>query len=74
MKGVADTLLIAGKKHVRTTPGKAKKRTSSPTRTCEKKPMIPKPSVDIHDGIHHRPEFGDNSNRCRMCSMLCFVY
>ena len=62
MKGVAGTLLFAGKKLVRATPGKAKKRTLSPTRTCEKKPVVPKPSVDIHNRIHHRPEFGDKSN------------
>ena len=37
MKGAADALLFAGKEPVRTIPGRPKKRTSSPTRTGEKK-------------------------------------
>ena len=41
----------------------------------EKKTMFPKPAVDIrYDGIYHWPEFGDKRSRCRMCSMLSFVY
>ena len=75
MKGAADALLFAGKEPVRTIPARPKKRTSSPTRTGEKKPMAPKRAVDIcYDGIYHWPEFGDERNRCRVCSMLSFVY
>ena len=75
MKGVADALMFTGKKPVRTTPGRKKKQTSSSTRTSRKKPIVPKPAVDIRfDGIHHWPEFGDKHNRCRVCSMLSFVY
>ena len=36
-KSVADALLFAGKKLIRTTPGMPKKRTSSPTGTSGKK-------------------------------------
>ena len=75
MKGAADALLFAGKEPVRTIPGRPKKRTSSPTRTGEKKTMVPKRAVDIcYDRIYHWPEFGDERNRCRVCSMLSFVY
>ena len=75
MKGVADALLFAGEETVRTTPGKPNKRTSSPTCTSGKKPMVSKLAVDIcYDGIHHWPEFGDKHNRCRVCSILSFVY
>ena len=75
MKGAADVLFFAGKEPVRTTPGRSKKQTSLPTRTSWKKPMVPKPAVDIsYDGIHHWPEFGDKRNRCWICSMLSFVY
>ena len=73
--GVADALLFAGKESVRTTPGKPKKRTSSPTRTSGKNQWFQKPSVDVYyDGIHHWPEIDEERNRCRMCSMLSFVY
>ena len=75
MKGVAYALFFSGKEPVRTTPGRPKKRTSSPTRTSGKKTTVSKPAVDIlYDRIHHCPEFGDKSNRCRVCSMLSFVY
>ena len=41
----------------------------------KKKTMVPKRAVDIcYDGIYHWPEFGDERNRCRVCSMLSFVY
>ena len=40
MKGVADALLFAGKKLIRTTPGMPKKRTSSPHRYKWKKTMF----------------------------------
>ena len=72
MKGVADVLLFAGKEPVRTTPGRPKKQTSSPTRIRGKKPMVP---VDIrYGGIHHWPEFGDKRKICRECSMLSLAY
>ena len=40
----------------------------------KKKTMVPKRAVDIcYDRIYHWPEFGDERNRCRVCSMLSFV-
>ena len=37
----------------------------------EKKPIVPKPAVDIcYYGIYHLPEFGDKCNRCRVRSRL----
>ena len=37
----------------------------------KKKPIVPKPAVDIcYYGIHHLPEFGDKCNRCRVRSRL----
>ena len=72
MKGVTDALLFAGKEPIRTTPGRPKKQTSSSTRICGKKAMVP---VDIrYDGIHHWPEFGNKRNICRECSMLSLAY
>ena len=47
MKGVADDLLFAGKESVRATPGRPKKRKSSPTHTSGKKLMVSKPAIDI---------------------------
>ena len=48
MKGVADDLLFAGKESVRATPGRPKKRKSSPTHTSGKKLMVSKPAIDIY--------------------------
>ena len=74
MKGVAVALLFAGKAPIRTTPGRPKKQTLSPTGTSRKKPMVPKPAADIHyDEIHHWSEFGNKRNRCRRYSMLCIL-
>ena len=68
MKGVADAFLFAGKE--------TKKANIKKAYTYKwKKPMVPKPIADIRfDEIHHWPEFGDKLNRCRVCSMLSFVY
>ena len=75
MKGAANALLFTGKEPAITTPGRPKKRTSSSTRTSGKKPMVPKPAVDIRfDGIYHWPEFGEKRNRYRVCSMVSVVY
>ena len=48
MKGVADNLLFAGKESARATPGRPKKRKSSPTHTSGKKLMVSKPAIDIY--------------------------
>lgn len=74
IKDVADGLLMAGKQPGRT-PGRPKKRSLSPVPKVGKKPMVPKPIPDVrYDGLNHWPTFAEKRNRCRLCSILSFVY
>ena len=74
IKDVADGLLMAGKQPGRTS-GRPKKRSLSPVPKVGKKPMVPKPISHVrYDGINHGPTFAEKRNRCRLCSILSFVY
>ena len=74
-KAVADSLLLARKNPNRSPGRRSKKRSLSPVQIVGKKPMAPKPIADVrYDEMHHWPEFGDERNIWRVCSMLSSTY
>ena len=72
-KRVADALLLARKAPINAL-GRPKKKSLSPTPTVSKKPMVTKPIAGVkYDETHHWPEFEEERNRCRICSMVTSV-
>ena len=74
-EGCSRCFIVCWKETHQNNPRNAKKENIVARRYKWKKTMVPKPAVDIcYNGIHHWPEFGDKRNRCRMCSVINFVY